>query len=340
MDNLNFQDRFRICENRDINNGICLNRAERAERWSDEIMLDIKKELDFTKLGSYYDIDDFHIKYSEYLNVDKQHVLITNGADEAIKNIYFIYAKENDNIMFPTPTYGMYNVYTQMFKCNSIQIDYDNNLKINKEKIYNNLNSTKIFFLPNPNHNEDNFELDEIARICNILQKNNGIMVVDETYYGFGSMSVVELLSKHSNIFIIRSFSKTFGLPGIRIGCLISNYKYQITNLRGGYEISYISYRIGLYFLNNINIINNYIDECIEGRNYLIEELNKNKIKFNGKSGYIFNIIFENDIISKEIYDKLWEDKIYVRIYKNIIGVTISPKKYLEKFCNKLKKII
>ena len=43
MNNLNFQNRFRICENRDIDNGICLNRAERTERWSDEIMSDIIK---------------------------------------------------------------------------------------------------------------------------------------------------------------------------------------------------------------------------------------------------------------------------------------------------------
>jgi histidinol-phosphate aminotransferase len=332
MEKYNLIDRFRIKETRDFKNGLFLNRAERTEPWSDSIMEDLKGKLDFTKIGFYYDLDNLYKKYADYLKVNMEQLLITNGADDAIRNIYQIYAKENDNIMFPNPTYGLYNVYTTMFKCNSIKLEYDSNFNINKEKLYENLNKTKIFFLPNPNHCQDIFYQEEIIKICKILEINNGILVVDETYYGFGAPSMIHLLNDFKNLFVIRSFSKTFGLPGIRFGCLLSNNDINISNFRGGYEVSYLTFKIADYFLDNIDIIDNYIKECIEGRDYLINFLKSKNTKYNGDKGYIFNIIFKNNEDAIYIHNRLWQDKIYTRIYENMIGITISPLEYIKKF--------
>ena len=332
MDKYNFINRFRIEETRDFDNGLFLNRAERTKSWSQDIISDLKKTLDFNKMGFYYDLNSLHIKYSNYINIKKEQLLMTNGADEAIRFIYNTFANKNDNIMFPKPTYGMYNVYTNMYKCNIIHLTYDQNSKIDKKNLYMNLNKVKIFFLPNPNHTEDNFTENEISKICKILDKNKGIMVIDETYHGFGSPTMINLLDIYKNLYIVRSFSKTCGLPSIRLGCLLSNKYINICNLRGGYEVSYFTFKIAEYFLDNIHIINNYIDECIKGRNYLIEYLESNKIKYNGNTGYIFNIILDNIEQTKLVHSKLWKEKIYTRIYKNTISITICPIEYIKKF--------
>tara|TARA_A100001011_G_scaffold398501_1_gene503146 strand:- start:26 stop:1045 length:1020 start_codon:yes stop_codon:yes gene_type:complete len=337
MNKYNFDNRIRIEETRDFENGIFLNRAERTEPWSEEIIYNLKKNLDFNKIGYYYDLNDFHIKYSNYINIQKEQLLMTNGADEAIRFIFNTFANKNDNIMFPEPTYGMYNVYTNMYKCNAIILTYNENFKIDKKKLYQNLNKVKIFFLPNPNHTEDNFMENEISNICEILTKNEGIIVVDETYYGFGSPTMINLLDKYNNLYIIRSFSKTCGLPSIRLGCLLSNKNINISNLRGGYEVSYFTFKIAEYFLDNIYIINNYIDECIKGRKYLINYLEDNNIKYNGNTGYIFNIVLNNIEQTKVVHSKLWKEKIYTRIYKNTISITICPIKYIEKFLYEFK---
>ena len=64
---------------------------------------------------------------------------------------------------------------------------------------------------------------------------------------------MINLINDFNNIFIIRSFSKTFGLPSIRVGCLIGNEKNMntISNYRPAYEISYPSLKISEYFLDN-----------------------------------------------------------------------------------------
>lgn len=221
-----------------------------------------------------------------------------------------------------------------MYQLESIILDYNDDFKINKEKLYENLLKVKVFFLPNPSHIEDLFTQDEVINICKILKENNSYLVVDETYYGFGAKSMIKLINSIDNIFIIRSFSKTFGLPSIRVGCLISNDKTMnnISNYRPAYEISYPSLKIAEYFLDNIEIVNNYIKECIEGREYLISELKKNNITYNGENNYLLNIKVENKEICNKICGSLEENFIYVRNCNTYISITIGPIMYMKRF--------
>ena len=334
LNNLKKINRIRIQDKRDKTKCLYLNRAERVEP------IEIKENIfNFNNLGFYYDICHLYKKLSKYLNANINQILITNGAEEAIRYIFNILIKKNDTVMFPIPTYGMYHIFCDIYSVNKILLDYNNNFEINKNKLYENLNKIKVFFLPNPSHIEDIFLEEEIIKICNILKKNEGYLVIDETYYGFGSKTMINLINKIQNIFIIRSFSKTFGLPSIRVGCLIGN-KHNInliSNYRPAYEISYPSLKIAEYFLDNINIINKYNLECIQGKKYLIYILEKNNIIYNGINNYLINIKIKNK--SDEICKYLEKEYIYVKNNNNYISITICPKKYIEKFINIFLKI-
>jgi len=342
FNNLKNIERKRIPDNRNID-GLFLNRAERVKPFDEKIISDIN--LDLHKMGNYFDLTDFYKKVSDYIGIESDELLVTNGAEEAIRYIFNLLLDKGDTIMFPTPTYGMYHVYTKMYQLDSIILDYNNDFKINKEKLYENLSKVKVFFLPNPSHIEDLFSEDDIINICKILKENNSYLVIDETYYGFGAKSMIHLIKSIENVFVIRSFSKTFGLPSIRIGCLISNDKTMniISNYRSAYEISYPSLKIAEYFLDNIDIVNNYIQECIEGREYLISELKKNHIMYNGESNYLLNIKIDNQDFCNKVCKNLEDKYIYIRNCKNYIGITIGPIEHMRiffiNFINLYKKL-
>lgn len=334
MNKLNLEERKRIIQNRDFENGLLMNRAERTKSLDNKVVNDIINYMDLSKIGNYYDITDFCVMYAEFIGggINEKQMLITSGADDAIKLLYQLYTEKDTYVMYPEHTYHMYESYTNLFNCKAILIDYDKDYKMNKSTIYSNIDKIKILFLPNPNHIEDNISVKEISELCKLLNKNNSIMVVDETYHGFGCHTAIELLKEHTNLFIIRSFSKTFGLPGVRIGCLISNENLKIQNYRSAYEMSYPVYMIGKYFLNNQYLLKEHHDGCIEGRNYLKKYLDDKNIKYSCNSCYIFNIILDNEKTTRKIYNELWNNKVYTRIYKNIIGLTISPIEYMKKF--------
>ena len=326
-------ERKRIIDSRNYEKGIFLNRAERVRPFTEGELKNIFDTTNFSKLGNYFNTNKIYEKFSKYLNVDTSEMLLTNGAEEAIRYIFNIFLKENDKVMFPIPTYGMYHVYSKIYSVERILLEYDD-FKINKEKLYENLNKVKVFFLPNPSHIQDIFEEEEIIRILNILKNNNGLLVIDETYFGFGVKTMIDLINSYENLYIIRSFSKTFGLPSIRFGCLISNQKNMniVSNYRSAYEISYPSLKIGEYFLDNIEIVKNYIKECIKGRQYLMTELKNYDIKFNGNNNYLLNIKIETEEICNKICKNLEEKYIYVRNCKKYISITIGPVDYMKSF--------
>ncbi len=335
--------RKRIPDKRNYEKGLFLNRAERVQPFSKEITEEISS-LFLDRLGNYYDIEKFYSKLGSYLKVDINKIVVTNGAEEAIRYLFDIHIKQNDTIMFPIPTYGMYHVYAQMYNVNTILLPYDQKFNINKQILYDNLEKISVFFLPNPSHIEDIFDRKEIITILNRMNKNNGILVIDETYFGFGSETMLPLINSYKNLYIIRSFSKTFGLPSIRVGCLLSHYDNMkiMSNYRPAYEISYPSLRIAEYFLDNIDLVNAYIQECIKGRDFLIKECLHHNISFNGSHNYLLNIKIGSEDICNRICNDLEDKYIYVGYYKDYIRITIGPinymKIFMKEFMNLLRK--
>ncbi len=332
--------RKRVSDTRNNEKGLFLNRAERVEPFSKNIREKLSSFCTH-KLGNYYDIEPLYSKLEYYLKVNIKNILATNGAEEAIRYIFNIHIKSGDIIMFPIPTFGMYHVYAEMYNTNKILLPYYQNFKINRDILYDNLEKVSVFFLPNPSHIEDVFDRAEIMNILNILQKNKGILVIDETYFGFGAETMLSLINSYKNLYIIRSFSKTFGLPSIRVGCLLSHADNirVISNYRPAYEISYPSLKIAEFFLDNIDIVDNYIQECIKGRNFLIKECLNREFIFNGSKNYLFNIKIDSEDICDQICNNLEDDYIYVRNFKKYIGITIGPVLYMNKFMKKFIKL-
>ena len=83
------------------------------------------------------------------------------------------------------------------------------------------------------------------------------VMVIDEAYHMFGSQSAVKLINKYENVIVLRTFSKSFGLPSIRLGYFLANKKIiKILNtFRLSYESNFLTDHVAIYFLKNKYIV-------------------------------------------------------------------------------------
>ena len=122
----------------------------------------------------------------------------------------------------------MYNVYFKALKIKCIQSPYSLNLgqknilKFNKDFFLKKISSVDIIFITNPNQISTNdFSLSEMRNLCRKYPKKK--FFIDESYFGFGSTSFLQLTDRYKNIFVSRSITKTFGLASARIGFLISH---------------------------------------------------------------------------------------------------------------------
>ena len=92
------------------------------------------------------------------------------------------------------------------------------------DSLYDKLDrDTRFVFIPNPNLPiESCFSIEKIKEIAEICRKNHTMLVIDEAYYFFGAPTVMDLVENYENLIVFRTFSKAYGLAGLRIGFMVS----------------------------------------------------------------------------------------------------------------------
>ncbi|HEU0021638.1 MAG TPA: histidinol-phosphate transaminase [Dehalococcoidia bacterium] len=153
---------------------------------------------------------------SGYLGVSPERIVCGNGSDELIDMLLRMFVGPGENILLPTPTFGMYAFNAEVVGGEAISIPRDENFEIDLEAVKLALNSkTKAIFLASPNNPTGNIATEVQIRA---LLDTGVIVVVDETYYEFCGQTVLPLLDQYPNLVVLRTFSKWAGLAGLRIG--------------------------------------------------------------------------------------------------------------------------
>mgnify|MGYP001181569478 CR=1 FL=1 len=332
-----------------IEGALYLDRNERPVPFSRKIMHDLTHLIKNLHLNFYPEIDKFYNLIARWKRIDVDNLYITEGVSGAIKSIIENFAVPGkSNIIFPSPTFALYEVFAKMFNLKSKKINYLN-YKLNVKKIYSVADkNTAIIFIPNPNLPIEGFQkLDEIKKLASFCLKKKILLVIDEVYFPFSTVSCISLIKKYNNIMIMQSFSKAFGLAGIRLGYMIGskeNISY-ISKTRTGYESNSLSIAVASYFIKNQSITKNYIKDVKEGMKFLRKGLKEMKLDYSG--GLNSNYIYVNlgcQKITKTVTRDLRKLKIFVRDgwekpFNTGFLVSGGPKNEMITFFTAFKKI-
>jgi histidinol-phosphate/aromatic aminotransferase/cobyric acid decarboxylase-like protein len=132
--------------------GLYLDRNERAVPYSNKIKKDLEKVIGSLNLNHYPELDQFYSLIAEWKNVKSSNLFLTEGVSGAIKSIIENFTVPGEsNIIFPYPSFALYDVYAKMFNLKSKYLKY-NNYKLNLKNISSLIDkNTSIIFLANPN---------------------------------------------------------------------------------------------------------------------------------------------------------------------------------------------
>ncbi len=151
-----------------------------------------------------------------YLEVPPGQIVAGNGSDELIDLILRMFMGPGENIVIPTPTFGMYAFSAEVCGGGAVAVPRDDDFEIDVEGMLTAIGpKTKGVFFPSPNNPTGNVASE--SQIRAIL--DTGVpVVVDETYYEFCGQTVLPLMPQYPNLIVLRTFSKWAGLAGLRIG--------------------------------------------------------------------------------------------------------------------------
>ena len=161
-------------------------------------------------------------KISKKYNCDKSKIICGSGSDEVIQMLCQLFLRENDEVVVPQYSFLMYRIYSKIVGAN-VKLAKEINFKVSvKEILKKTSKKTKIVFIANPNNPTGTYlTKNELLDLRRRLNKNI-LLVVDDAYFEYMKnkdyKSGIELFKNSKNVFILRTFSKIYGLASLRIG--------------------------------------------------------------------------------------------------------------------------
>lgn len=273
-------------------------------------------------------------KIAEYVNAEPENVAVSTGATDILRMISEIVLEPLDPVFVPMPSYSMYLLFSMLREAR-IQMKAYEGYRIEGCEFRG-----KLAFLCSPNNPTGN-SLDK--KVIGEFAENFEYVVVDEAYADFENKTALDLLKDYDNVIIVRSFSKFFGLAGMRIGYAVADERITkaIEKIRNPFAISMLALHAAIAALNSLDYYKKLSKLIVKERERMERELSK------------FFYVYESDanflLVKHGIKElpKLLEDRgILVRDVSGLEGlkgyhfrVTVGRPEENDKFLETIREI-
>jgi histidinol-phosphate aminotransferase len=273
-------------------------------------------------------------------------IFFGNGSDEAIDIAFRIFCepRQHKALLF-TPTYGMYEVAAAINDIELLKVDLTDKFQIDLPKVKSLLQdeNLKLIFICTPNNPTGNvFKKRDIDFI---LINFKGVVIIDEAYIDFStSKSYIASLSQYNNLIVLQTFSKAWGLAGVRVGMAFSNETIinYFNKVKPPYNISGPNQQIVLQKLKEIKTYKKEVLEILKEKEKLCKAFMHLKLvrKVYPSDANFLLIEVEN---ADSVYNTLVAENIIVRnrtkIINNCLRITIGTKKENQQLITALKQM-
>lgn len=291
-------------------------------------------------------------KLAKKYNISEENIFISNGSDEVLLVIATIF-KEYKNYITTKNVFCSYKNLSKLFNKNLIEIDLKDNV-LNYDDFESKIVENSLVFIANPSNPLGTFiEKSTMLKILELCKEKNCLLVVDEAYNEFAEFEYpnqyCSMLNEIcDNLIVTRTFSKFYGVAGVRCGCAYSSKK----NIEKINEIkNVLVYSVNSFALNSCNYLLEFENEKQNLKIYnSIKNLKYDLYNFceSNNIDYIksaTNFVAVKVCNADEVYEKLKNENVNIKSCSvfgldNYIRVTLTNKKDLEKLKRKLKEII
>ncbi len=325
-------------------NVIKLNTNENPYPPSPKVM-ECKEKIDDLNLYPDPAISDLVNALATYHGLKPSNVFVGVGSDDVLAMCFLAFFNGNLPIVFPDITYSFYDVWAELYRIQYRTIALDEDFKINPED-YQVPNGGVVF--PNPNAPTGVLMcLDDVKKI--IETNRDVIVIVDEAYIDFGGESALPLIDEYDNLIVVRTFSKSRSLAGLRIGYCMANeelikalndVKYSFNS----YTLSRPAILMGKASVEDDPYFRETCKKVIDTREYFEGELKRLGFTF-PKSMTNFVFASHPKLSAKEIFEKARENGFILRFFDkpridDHLRITIGTDEEMKKLVSFFEKLL
>jgi len=283
-------------------------------------------------------------KIADSFNVKKENILIGNGSNEMISTILTATLESGKKVIIPEPTFTVYKLISSNLNANITSVTLNDDFTYNVDKFMEEAKSKgSVTVICSPNNPTGTFlSYDDIKKI---VDASRGIVIVDEAYIHFGGETVIDLIKDYDNLILLRTFSKAFGLAGLRIGMMIGNENIigQLSKVKLPYNINIFSIIVLEEIFKNLSFLEDNIKKILTQREYLENSFKEfNKLEVIPTSTNFFLVRVKD---SKWLFNELLKFSILVRdvsnypMLNNCLRISVGSKNENQLLVKSLRKI-
>jgi len=331
----------------DVPHSMKMDANENPYEMPDNIRDEIAKEIQKHSFNRYPDPSASELRnaLSSQLGVYPDQMVIGNGSDELISYLISAFGGDGAGVIFPTPTFSIYGIFANVWGTKATGIPLSQDFSLRQDEIISSMDSVKksIVFISYPNNPTANCFSEQSIR--DIIEHDSpSIVVLDEAYYEFSGKTFLPLLAEYENLVILRTFSKAFGLAGLRIGYMIASGKIaeQIMKVKMVYNINSLSQKIALILLKHKDQMSGYLKQILLERERLIVGFDRIRgiTRFHSDANFI---LFRTENDAETLFAKLLDNGILIRnlnepgVLKNCLRIAVGKPEENDAFLETLE---
>jgi histidinol-phosphate aminotransferase len=285
-------------------------------------------------------------KLGNYLKVPKDCIVIGNASDELIDRAVRLFVEKGDTAVSVMPTFPVLSYCVKRQGAEYVAVPLLKNFELDVKGLLGAFSPrTSLLYLCSPNSPTANqFKQGEIE---SLITEFPGMVVLDEAYAEYADYSMVSRISKYENLIILRTFSKAFGLAGLRLGYAAASAglaKTLMEKMPLPFPVSVFTLSMGSKLLENYAIVEKAVKELKNERGTLIKNLNEiSGIQaFDSKTNFVlFNTVKPSDYVYQSLFQKGILVKKLGKIlqYDNCLRTTVGLPQMNAKLLEALKEV-
>lgn len=223
-------------------------------------------------------VNDLKKEIARFFNLKREMILLGNGADSLIDLVCRVFINKDDKVVIPKVSFPFFRMRVEICGGRSFLVEMRNDLKMDVKGLKKEIEKGgKLVFIANPNNPTG--ELIKKSVLIDLIKSSGALFVLDEANIEFGDekQSLIKEVDKIDNLIVIRSFSKGFGLAGLRIGFLAA--KREITSILEAiflpFPVSNFSLKAAKMVLKDKGFIKKTKEKSRKERRFLVKNLKK-----------------------------------------------------------------
>jgi histidinol-phosphate aminotransferase len=249
----------------------------------------------------------------DYVGLGPEHIVLANGGDQVIDFVAKTFLEEGGRAVSIAPTYSFYRLRAKLAGAEWVDVPLRADFSLDADKLLEAADGARVIFLCSPNNPTGNqFEAGQLQQL---LRSFDGMVLVDEAYAEFAGETVARWVAEFENLIVLRTFSKAFGLAGLRLGYMIAGETMArafAEKIQYPYPVSSFTMRMALKLMHHLDFIRSAVAEMKTARARLTQALSSiDGIRpFESEGNFI---LFQLPISVDRVHDGLMKEGIFVK---------------------------